>query len=75
MTLDELKEIFKYQTTKDDNYTPTGELTYWAFSGQDRINGKVAESDMEKLVTILEGYQHDGYRDRVPTFVKPEADL
>jgi hypothetical protein len=75
MTLDEIKDIFKYQTTADADYIPKDVLEYWTFSGRDKLLAKIASADIDKLTAVLEGYQFEGYRDRTPLFLKPEADL
>lgn len=73
MTLDDLKHVFRFQMTADENYTPTGTLEYVLFEGQNRITGHVPTEDIEKLVVLLDNFQFDGYRDRTPLFVKPEV--
>ncbi len=72
MTLNELEHIFRFQLTEDEDYTPTGTVDYWLFQGNDRMPGKVESSNLSSLITLLEGYQFDGYRDRTPLFVKIE---
>jgi len=72
MTLQELQHIFRFQLTAEEDYTPSGSLDYWLFEGNDRMPGKVDSTNIEQLITLLEGYQFDGYRDRTPLFVKIE---
>lgn len=71
-TKQELEHIFRFQLTADEDYTPTGNLEYWLFEGNDRMPGKVEAGQIETLINLLEGYQFDGYRDRTPLFVKIE---
>lgn len=71
-TLQELQHIFRFQLTADEDFTPTGTLDYWLFEGQDRLPGKVESDKIETLITLLEGFTFDGYRDRTPLFVKVE---
>ena len=73
--LSELEHIFRFQTTETEDYKPTGELVYWTFAGQDKLEGRIAHKDMINLLMILEHYQFEGYRDRTPLFIKPEEDL
>ena len=72
MTLQELQHIFRFQLTAEEDYTPSGSLDYWLFEGNDGMPGKVDSTNIEQLITLLEGYQFDGYRDRTPLFVKIE---
>ena len=73
MTLEELEHLFRFQLTADEDFTPNGVVEYWLFQGQDRLPGKIDSADLTPLITLLEGYQFDGYRDRVPLFVKLES--
>jgi hypothetical protein len=72
MTLDELKHIFRHQTTATDDYIPKDTVDYMVFEGQNRISASCPVNEMEKLITLLDTYQFDGYRDRTPLFIKPE---
>jgi hypothetical protein len=74
MTLEELTHLFRFQTTKTDDYEPTGRLDYVLINGQNRVSGT---TDSDKLETVLEslkagGYVFDAYRDRTPVFIVPE---
>ena len=75
MTLEQIKEIFKYQLTASEGYTPPDVLDYMLFSDSDRIPGTCAVDKIETLITLLENYTHEGYRDRMPLFVKIPIDL
>jgi hypothetical protein len=75
MTLDDLKHIFRHQTTATDEYTPSDTLVYLLFEGQNRLEGKIAVDKMEDLVAMLDNFQFDGYRDRTPLFIKPDTNL
>lgn len=75
MTLEDLKHIFRFQLTADENFTPTGKLEYTLFEGQNRLPGSCPADDIEKLVVLLDNFVFDGYRDRTPLFVKPEAEV
>jgi hypothetical protein len=73
MKIEELKQYFVHQTTKTDTYEPTGTVEYWMFHGQNRVLAKAKEADLEKTVLLaLDGYAFEGYRDRIPLFVKPD---
>jgi hypothetical protein len=75
MTIDDLKHIFRFQTTKTEDYIPKDTLDYLLFDGQNRIIGSCHVNDLEKLVALLDNFQFDGYRDKTPMFVKPESEL
>ena len=73
MTLDDLQNYFKHQTTATEEYTPNGKLQYVLFNGRQQLPGEVDADKLETLIELLEGYEHEGYRDRTPLFIKPEA--
>jgi hypothetical protein len=73
MTIDDLKHIFRFQTTATDDYAPKDTLDYMLFEGQSKIAGSCPVAEMEKLVALLDNFQFDGYRDKTPLFVKPEV--
>lgn len=75
MTLDELTHIFRHQTKKSDDFTPTDTLAYIVFDGKNQSALSVQTADLKNLTTSLEGYIHEGYRDRTPIFIKPESDV
>ena len=75
-TLQELQEIFRYQTTATEDFTPKDTVDYMLFSFDGKVPGSVNVNEMEKLVELLKGYNFDGYgKDAVPNFVKPDSDL
>jgi hypothetical protein len=71
MTLTELQEIFKSQTTEDANFVPKDTITYETIFQGDKSVVTVPTTEMESLVKTLEGYEHDAFRDRIPVFIKP----
>ena len=75
MTLTELEHIFRHQTTASKDYTPPNELEYWVFNGFEKARCIVAHDNIASIIPLLEGYEFEGYRDKSPTFIKPEADL
>ena len=72
MTHDDLKHVFRFQTTADAEYTPKDTVDYWLFEGQNKILGTHDAYDLEGLVILLDTFEFEGYKDRVPTFVKPD---
>jgi hypothetical protein len=75
MTLDELTHIFRHQTTAGEDFTPTDTLAYIVFDGKNQTPLTVQTADLAKIIGSLEGYIHEGYRDRTPIFIKPESDV
>jgi hypothetical protein len=75
MTLQDLQHIFRFQTTADADYTPKDTVDYLLIEGQSRISGTHEAHDIEGLVILLDNFEFDGYRDRTPIFVKPDANL
>jgi hypothetical protein len=75
MTLDELKHIFRFQTTKSEDFEPIAQVEYQLINGQNKVIGKHDADKMDTLLAqLLEGqYILDAYRDRMPVFIKPEA--
>ena len=73
MTLEQLKHIFRYQTTPGDDYEPTGKLEYLLFVPHMSPQTVIKEdTEWEAILEQVKDFEHDGYRDRIPTFVKAE---
>lgn len=75
MTVDDLKHIFRFQTTADADYTPKDTVDYLLVEGQSRMPGSHDAYDLDSLVILLDNFTFEGYKDRVPYFVKPDANL
>jgi len=75
MTLEDLKHIFRFQTTATEDYIPTGKLNYELIEGQSKISASVPVENMESLVSMLDNFVFDAYRDKTPVFIKPEREL
>ena len=71
ITKQQLEEIFKFQTTADADYTPDGNLKYIIFE-EHRPNQPFSKpvGEIDAILLQLESFEHDGYRDRVPLFIK-----
>ncbi len=73
MTLEQLKHIFRFQTTIEEEYEPNGKLSYWIFEPhQSPVNVIKNDTEWEAILEQVKEFEHDGYRDRIPTFVKTE---
>ena len=72
MTVDDLKHIFRFQTTADADYTPRNTVDYLLLEGQSRVPGTHDAYDLDSLVILLDNFEFEGYRDRTPVFVKPD---
>ena len=72
MTLAELQHIFRFQLTAEEEYTPKDTVEYLLIDGQNRIPGIEQADNLEPLIAKLDGYEFEGYRDRMPLFIKPE---
>lgn len=72
MTLAELQHIFRFQLTAEEEYTPPEQVDYLLIDGQDKITHKAEAKDLEPLIILLEDYEFEGYRDRMPIFIRPE---
>jgi len=75
MTLENLKNIFTYQTIADEHFTPTDTVEYMLVSATGRILKTCPINEIESLMPLFDSYLHEGYRDRTPIFMKPESEL
>jgi hypothetical protein len=73
MQLEDLEHIFRFQTTASEEFTPKSTVEYMIFEGQNRITKTHDAKDLKGLLPLLDNFIHDGYRDRMPLFVKPET--
>ena len=73
MTHDELKHIFRFQTTAEEDYVPPEQVDYLLVDGQTRITQTHDVKKLETIIPLIEGYEFEGYRDRMPVFIKPEV--
>jgi len=73
MTIDELTHLFRFQTTATADYVPATELEYTVINDRGRQTLKHPADKLEGIVSSLDGLVFEGYRDRTPIFVKPEA--
>jgi hypothetical protein len=73
MTLDDLTHIFRFQTTQTQDHTPSDSVVYMLFEGQNRLTKTHPAKDLQTLLPMLDNFVLDGYRDKMPLFVKPEV--
>ena len=73
MTIDELTNLFRFQTTETADYTPSTELDYIVINDRGRQTFKHPADKLEGIVSLLDGLVFEGYRDRTPIFIKPEV--
>jgi hypothetical protein len=73
MTLSDLEHIFRFQTTQTEEYTPTDSVVYMLFDGQSRLTKTHLSKDLQTLLPLLDNFVLDGYRDKMPLFIKPEV--
>ena len=75
MTLDDLKHIFRFQTTATDDYVPNGRLDYVLIERNTKLPASTSADQMETLVLLLDNFVFDAYMDKTPVFIKPESEL
>jgi len=75
MTLDDLTHIFRFQTTADADYTPKDTVEYLLIEGKNKMTGTQAIHELENLVVLLDNFQFEGYKDRMPVFIQPESEV
>jgi hypothetical protein len=74
MTLEQLEQIFKFQTTPDKDYIPNGRLEYLLITDSyNKVVKEHAVADLDKILEDVMHLEHEGYRDRMPVFIKPEV--
>lgn len=73
MTADDLKHIFRHQTTESKDYVPPDTLEYMLIENGTRLTKTCAVDQLASLVPTLENFVFEGYRDRMPIFIKPEV--
>jgi hypothetical protein len=73
MTLQELQHLFRFQTTATEDYTPSKEIEFTVIKERDRKTVKHPVDKLEELIPSLDGLMFEGYNDKTPIFIKPEA--
>jgi hypothetical protein len=75
MNVDDLKHIFRHQTTESKDYVPTDTLEYMQIDRNGRQTKTCAVDQLHTLLPLLDSFMHEGYRDRMPIFIKPESEM
>jgi len=73
MTLQDLQHVFRHQTTATEDYIPPSQLEYMIIDGQTKLTKKVDADKLDSLIPTLDNFVFEGYKDRMPYFVKPEV--
>jgi len=73
MTLEDLQHVFRHQTTATEDYIPPSQLEYMIIDGQTKLTKKVDADKLDSLIPTLDNFVFEGYKDRMPYFVKPEV--
>jgi hypothetical protein len=73
MTIDDLKHIFRFQTTATADYTPSGELEYTIINDRNRVTVNYPVDKLADIIPSLDGLVFEGYNNRTPIFIKPEV--
>ena len=74
MTLEELQNIFRHQTTLTEEYTPRDIVDFVLINNGNKVPGTQPVDKLDALVEKLnnDGYVFDAYRDRTPVFIVPD---
>lgn len=74
MTVDDLEHIFRHQLHPAKPEEREEKLYYMLVDGSDNktIDRFDYNQGLDKLLPLLDNFQFEGYRDRMPIFVKPE---
>jgi hypothetical protein len=75
MNLDDLKHMFRHQLTESKDYVPTDTLEYMLIERGGRLTKTCAVDQLDTLLPLLDNFIFEGFRDRMPIFIKPESEL
>ena len=75
MKIDDLKHLFRHQTTESKDYVPQGPLEYMTIDRNGRQTKTCAVDQLDTLLPLLDNFIFEGYRDRMPIFIKPESEM
>jgi len=75
MNVDDLKHIFRYQLTESKDYVPTDTLEYMLIERGGRLTKTCQVDQLDTLLPLLDNFIFEGFRDRMPIFIKPESEL
>jgi hypothetical protein len=75
MTVDDLKHLFRHQTTESKDYVPPDTLEYMTIDRSGRQTKTCAVDKLDTLLPLLDNFIFEGFRDRMPIFIKPESEL
>ena len=75
MTLEELHNIFRHQTTATEDYTPRDVVDFVLINNGNRIPGTHPVNQLDTLLEKInkDGYVFDAYRDRTPVLIVPDV--
>jgi len=74
MTLEELQNIFRHQTTVTEDYKPRSTVDFILINNGNKTPSTHPSDQLDTLLTTINknGYVFDAYRDRTPIFIVPE---
>ena len=75
MSIEDLKHIFRFQTTESKDYVPTDTLEYMIIERGSRLTKTCAVDQLDTLLPLLDNFIFEGFKDRMPIFIKPESEL
>jgi hypothetical protein len=75
MNVQDLQHIFRHQTTATEDYTPPDTLEYMLIDSSGRLTKTCAVDQLDTLLPLLDNFIFEGFRDRMPIFIKPESGL
>jgi hypothetical protein len=72
MTLDELTNYFRFQSTATEEFTPPDQYEYQTIN-EVKVTGFVRPDNFAALLDMLNavGFIFEGYKDKTPIFIKP----
>jgi len=74
MTLDELKNYFRFQSTATETFTPPEQYEYQTISKEGvKVTGFVKPHNFAALLDMINavGFIFEGYKDKAPIFIIP----
>lgn len=75
MSIEDLKHLFRFQTTESKDYVPSDTLEYMLIERGGRLTKTCVVDQLDTLLPLLDNFIFEGFKDRTPIFIKPESEL
>jgi hypothetical protein len=76
MIVEDLEHIFRFQLHPDKPEEREEKLYYMMIEGNTKIIDRFDYNEgLDKLLPALDNFVFEGYKDRMPVFIKPESQV